>query len=81
MEQHFLDRLKATSEQTPHKKAIQVVDRKCAISETITYAQLWNQTGLLAAHYTKKGLQKGDRVMIIYPNTAQTVLVLHSQNI
>jgi acyl-CoA synthetase (AMP-forming)/AMP-acid ligase II len=73
--QDFIDRLKTTCERCQDKKAIQVVDGNCNISMTITFAQLWNQTGQLAAHFLKEGIRSGERVMIFYPNTAQSVLV------
>jgi acyl-CoA synthetase (AMP-forming)/AMP-acid ligase II len=68
---HFVDALKQWNSECPHRKAIQVVNSKCTIAETLTYSQLWEETGRLAMHFLKEGIQQGDRVMIVYPNTAQ----------
>jgi acyl-CoA synthetase (AMP-forming)/AMP-acid ligase II len=68
---HFIEALRKWNLEYPEKKAIQVVSSKCEIEETVTYSQLWEDTGRLAMHFLKEGIQKGDRVMIIYPNTAQ----------
>jgi acyl-CoA synthetase (AMP-forming)/AMP-acid ligase II len=51
--------------------AIRVVDSKTKIRESITYEQLWQESGYLACHLLKEDIQKGDRVMIVYPLNAQ----------
>jgi acyl-CoA synthetase (AMP-forming)/AMP-acid ligase II len=66
-----MDALKSFNVDYPDRKAIQVVNSKCGIEETVTYSKLWELTGRLAMHLLKEGIKKGDRVMIIYPNTAQ----------
>jgi acyl-CoA synthetase (AMP-forming)/AMP-acid ligase II len=68
---HFIDTLKETATTFPNRNAIQIVNGKSTIEKSITYAQFWENTGTLAAHFLKEGIKKSERVMIVYPNTAQ----------
>jgi acyl-CoA synthetase (AMP-forming)/AMP-acid ligase II len=72
----FLDSLRNSARDHGSRKAINVVNAKCNVQEVVTYAEVWEKTGILATHFLKEGLKKGDRVMIIYPNTAQTEYLL-----
>ncbi len=50
--------------------AIRTISVKGDIKTSLTYAQIWENTGILASHYLKEGLKPQDRVLIVYPITA-----------
>jgi acyl-CoA synthetase (AMP-forming)/AMP-acid ligase II len=72
----FFESLRNSARTCGERPAIHVVNAKCNVQEVVTYAELWQKTGILATHFLKEGFKKGDRVMIIYPNTAQTEYLL-----
>mmetsp|Transcript_6396 Transcript_6396/g.9231 ORF Transcript_6396/g.9231 Transcript_6396/m.9231 type:complete len:100 (-) Transcript_6396:1016-1315(-) len=51
----------------PDQVFLSWVNNKCNVENTITYAQLWQQTALVVEMLQRNGIKAGDRVMISYP--------------
>lgn len=51
----------------PKHVLLQWVNPQCEVDETITYEQLWERSGQVAAFLLENGIAQGDRVMIAYP--------------
>ena len=50
--------------------ALTMLDLKGNPSKTLTYKQLWDQSGILAAHLLKNNLKPKDRIVFVYPINA-----------
>lgn len=59
--QNIILYLKNAAEKYPNKVAIH------GKKQSVTYAQLWTDVQQTAAHFQKKGLQAGDRVLVFVP--------------
>lgn len=46
---------------------IEWVNSQCEVESSITYQELWHQSGLVAALLRKNDVKRGHRVMIAYP--------------
>ncbi|WP_186576217.1 AMP-binding protein [Aquibacillus kalidii] len=60
--------LKETALKSPRMKALHFKGKE------LTYEQVYFQSNQLAAHLQANGLQKGDRVSVMLPNTPQAVI-------
>ena len=64
---NLLAALAAHVEATPDRVVFTWVDKKCKVTATRTFAQIWHKAGAVADLLVKKGVVVGDRVMITYP--------------
>ncbi|WHX39545.1 long-chain-fatty-acid--CoA ligase [Mesobacillus sp. AQ2] len=62
------DYLKQTAEKYPEKVAIHFMGKE------LTYKQVYNYAKKLAAYLQDLGIEKGDRVAIMLPNTPQSII-------
>lgn len=58
-------RLNATI--SPEKVALSWIGPDCELADSRTYAQLWNESTLVAKKLQRRHVVAGDRVMIVYP--------------
>ena len=56
-----LDRLSQNVTQNPQKTAIGFILPGCKLQRSLTYQQVWDESGRIAAHLKSKGVNKGDR--------------------
>ncbi len=51
----------------PDKEPLKWLDDKGRIKDSLSYRDIWQQSGAVADKLISKGIQPGDRVMIVYP--------------
>ena len=63
----LVDALMNNAKKHPKHVLLRWVNPQCEVDETISYEQLWERSGQVAAFLIKNGITQGDRVMIAYP--------------
>jgi acyl-CoA synthetase (AMP-forming)/AMP-acid ligase II len=67
-ERCFLGQLRKNVERMPDRVVFTWLGERGQVAKTLTFGQLWESSGRVADLLVqKKGLQPGDRVMIVYP--------------
>ena len=63
----IISRIRSHFENTPNRVVLKWFDDKGKQANSRTYRELWKKSGSIAAELGKQGIQKGERVMLVFP--------------
>jgi acyl-CoA synthetase (AMP-forming)/AMP-acid ligase II len=63
----FCDQLDKRAAQDPEKQLLHFLNKKGDIARSLTSQEFVTQSRNISAHFLKKGIKQGDKVLVIYP--------------